>query len=105
MVIQNTTIIICTSCEQGLDIGSQLERINKHCETGFPDVHLNYIMNDLGGVLDSEVNIPDTLNVTQCFMTSDFTRTRVTDYIADYFTTEDYLIDAITQVFITLISI
>ena len=81
-----------------------MERINKHCETGFPDVHLNYIMNNLGGVVDSEENIPDSLNVTQCFLTRDATRTRVTDYIADYFTTEDYLVDAITQVFITLMS-
>ena len=50
----------------GLDIGAQMERVNTHCVTGFPDVHMEFIMDDLGGTLASEVGRPETLEAGPC---------------------------------------
>ena len=82
----------------GLDIGSQLERVNTHCVTGFPDVHFSFLVNGLDGQLDSAINNPEMNGTETCSQASDLTRARVTDYVADIFTTEDHLMDAVTMV-------
>ena len=51
---------------RGLDIGSQMERVNRHCVTGFPDVHLDYIINNLEGALDADENIPESTTNAGC---------------------------------------
>ena len=81
----------------GLDIGSQLERVNTHCVTGFPDVHFSFLVNGLDGQLDSAINNPEMNETETCSQASDLTRARVTDYVADIFTTEDHLMDAVTM--------
>ena len=43
--------------------------MNTHCVTGFPDVHMNFILDDedgLGGTLASEVGRPETLEAGPC---------------------------------------
>ena len=84
-----------------LELSSQIERVNSHCRSGFPDVHLNFLVNDLDGRLDSAFNIPEKgpeVNLTEtCSEPRDFTRARVTDYVADIFTTEDHLLDAVSM--------
>ena len=81
-----------------LELSSQVERINTHCLNGFPDVHLNFLINELGGQLDSALNNPERNETETCSETRDRTRARVTDYVADIFTTEDHLMDAVTMV-------
>ena len=81
----------------GLDLGSQVERLNTHCLSGFPDVHFSFLINGLGGQLDSAVNNPERLEAGTCSQTRDRTRARVTDYVADIFTTEDHLLDAVSM--------
>ena len=80
-----------------LDLGSQVERVNSHCETGFPDVHLSFLVNGLGGQLDSASNNPESNETKICSQGRDLTRARVTDYVADIFTTEDHLMDAVSM--------
>ena len=82
----------------GLDLGSQVERLNTHCLSGFPDVHFSFLINGLGGQLDSAVNNPEMNETGTCRQSRDLTRARVTDYVADIFTTEDHLMDAVTMV-------
>ena len=82
----------------GLDLGSQVERLNTHCLSGFPDVHFSFLINGLGGQLDSAVNNPEMNETGTCRQSGDLTRARVTDYVADIFTTEDHLMDAVTMV-------
>jgi len=86
-----------SSCTDGLglDVGTQMERVNVDRNTGFPDVHMSYIVSSLDGILDSEANIPED-GGCQTANSVDKTSARVTDYIADYFTTEDYLIDSLS---------
>ena len=74
----------------------QLERVNSHCVTGFPDVHLDFLINELDGQLDSATNNPEINETKTCSLSQDFTRTSVTDYVADMFTTEDHLEDAVS---------
>ena len=58
----------------GLDLGSQVERVNSHCETGFPDVHLSFLVNGLGGQLDSAINNPESNETKTCSQSRDLTR-------------------------------
>ena len=51
---------------RGLDIGSQMERVNRFCVTGFPDVHLEYIINNLNGTLDADDNNPESVTNLGC---------------------------------------
>ena len=57
-----------------LDLGSQVERVNSHCETGFPDVHLSFLLNGLGGQLDSAINNPESNETKTCSQSRDLTR-------------------------------
>ena len=85
-----------SSCTDGLglDVGTQMERVNLYGKKGFPDVHMSYIVSALGGSVESEANIPvDGGCKTESL---DKTSSKVDDYIADYFTTEDYLIDSLS---------
>ena len=50
----------------GLDIGSQMERVNSHCVTGFPDVHMSFIMGELEGTLASEAGRPEMEEAGDC---------------------------------------
>ena len=60
---------------------------------------MDYIINNLGGTLDSEANIPEKEELGKCQnRSSDATSTRVESYISDYFTTEDYLIDSLSLI-------
>ena len=80
-----------------LELSSQVERVNIHCETGFPDVHFNILINELEGQLDSAINNPEINETKTCRQAGDLTRARVTDYVADIFTTEDHLRDAVSM--------
>ena len=84
----------------GLDIGAQLERVNSHCVTGFPDVHFSFIMGELGGSLASEAGRPELPEAGTCDQSLDNggTRERMVDYIYDFFTTEDYLVDSLSLI-------
>ena len=85
--------------EKVLDRGARMERTNKHCETGFPDVHMNFIMEELGGSLASETG------PWSCDLDNGGTRQRMVDYKYDFFTTEDYLIDALSLIGPTTINL
>ena len=94
-----------SECTDGrvLDRGSQLERNNAFCETGFPDVHLDYVVSDLRGQVEAEVNNPESEVQGECQpdirdANIRSASVRVQDYLADYFTTEDYLLDTLSQV-------
>ena len=79
----------------GVDIGTQLERVNKHCITGFPDVHMTLIM-ELNGTLEAETINPESEEKKECRLeVQDRTRVRMTEYISDYFTDETYITDAL----------
>jgi len=81
----------------GLDEGSQLERVNQHCLTGFPDVHMSYIVGTLNGRVETEELLPEFEENFGCVNEiQEPTTARVVDYISDYFTTEDYLVDSLT---------
>ena len=81
---------------RGADIGTQLERVNQHCVTGFPDVHMMLIMTELNGTLEAEVLNPEAEEKKDCRAeVEDGTRVRMTDYLSDYFTDETYLLDAL----------
>ena len=82
----------------GLDRGSQVERVNTHCVQGFPDVQLSFMVNGLAGQLDSAINNPESNETNTCSQTQDFTRASVTDYMSDIFTTEEHLLDAVSQI-------
>ena len=107
----------CTD-QQALDAGSQLERKNAHCVTGFPDVHMDFILKSLSGTVDAEQIVPEDNFCTDPDAPLpddydpydyDFTlpcrcleeaqeppaRARMTDFMFDYFTTEDYIVDAL----------
>ena len=89
----------------GLDLGSQVERVNTHCVSGFPDVHFSFLINGLGGQLDSAANNPEINETKTCSQSGDLTRARVTDYMADIFTTEDHLTDAVSMLGATVTNI
>ena len=80
-----------------VELSSQVERVNIHCEAGFPDVHFNFLINELDGQLDSAINNPEINETNTCSQASDFVRARVTDYVGDIFTTEDHLMDAVSM--------
>ena len=77
-----------------------MERVNSHCVTGFPDVHMSFIMGELGGKLTSEAVRPDMEEAGECDRSLDNggTRERMVDYMFDFFTTEDYLMDSLTLI-------
>ena len=81
-----------------LDRGAQMERSNSHCVTGFPDVHMNFIMEELGGSLASEAGRPEQEEAGSCDLDNGGTRQRMVDYKYDFFTTEDYLIDSLSLI-------
>ena len=74
-----------------------MARVNSHCQSGFPDVHLSFLTNGLGGQLDSALNNPERNETGTCSQARDLTRARVTDYVSDIFTTEDHLLDAVSM--------
>ena len=81
---------------RGADIGTQLERVNQHCVTGFPDVHMMLIMTELNGTMEAEAINPESEEQKECRVeVEDGTRVRMTEYISDYFTDEAYLTDAL----------
>ena len=81
---------------RGADIGTQLERVNQHCVTGFPDVHMMLIMTELNGTMEAEAINPESEEQKECRVAvEDGTRVRMTEYISDYFTDEAYLTDAL----------
>ena len=85
-----------SECTDGLgaDVGTQLERVNKHCVTGFPDVHMMLIMTQLNGTLEAETINPESEEKKECRVeVQDKTRARMTEYISDYFTDETFLRD------------
>ena len=87
-----------SECTDGLgaDIGTQLERVNQHCVTGFPDVHMMLIMTELNGTLEAETINPESEEKKECRVeVEDRTRVRMTEYLSDYFTDETYLTDAL----------
>ena len=87
-----------SECTDGLgaDIGTQLERVNEHCVTGFPDVHMMLIMTELNGTLEAETINPESEEKKECRVeVEDSTRVRMTEYLSDYFTDETYLTDAL----------
>ena len=43
-----------------------MERVNTHCLSGFPDVHLSFLINGLGGQLDSALNNPERNETKTC---------------------------------------
>ena len=43
-----------------------MERVNTHCVTGFPDVHMSFIMGELGGTLTSEAGRPEMEEAGDC---------------------------------------
>ena len=65
---------------------------------GFPDVQLSFIVNGLGGQLDLASNNPERNESNTCSQSQEFTRASVTDYMGDIFTTEDYLLDSLSQI-------
>ena len=86
-----------------IETSCQISRTNTHCDPGgFPDVNLNVIVNDLFGQLDSEAQSgPMTFDrppAQQCIQSQDFPRASVSDYVADLFTTEDHLVDALSLI-------
>ena len=87
-----------SECTHGLgaDIGTQLERVNQHCITGFPDIHMMLIMTELNGTMEAEAINPESVEQKECRAeVEDGTRVRMTDYLSDYFTDESYLLDAL----------
>ena len=81
---------------RGADIGTQLERVNEHCITGFPDVHMMLIMTKLNGTLEAETINPESEEKKECRVeVEDRTGVRMTEYLSDYFTDETYLTDAL----------
>ena len=89
-----------SECTDGrtLDQGSQIERSNSFCESGYPDVHLDYIIREQAGQLEAESLRPESRDNGGCeSRVRDQTRARVTDFLSDFFTTEDYLIDSLSQ--------
>ena len=73
-----------SECTDGLgaDIGTQLERVNQHCVTGFPDVHMMLIMTKLNGTLEAESINPESEEKGECrAVVEDRTRVRMTDYL------------------------
>ena len=87
-----------SECTDGLgaDVGTQLERVNQHCVTGFPDVHMMLIMTELNGTLEAETINPESEEKMECRVeVEDKTRVRMTEYLSDYFTDETYLTDAL----------
>ena len=86
-----------------IETSCQISRTNTHCDPGgFPDVNLNVIVNDLFGQLDSEAQSgPMTFDrppAQQCIQSQDSPRASVSDYVADLFTTEDHLEDALSLI-------
>ena len=73
--------------------------------TGFPDVHFSFMVNGLDGKVDSATNNPEMNETKTCSLSQDFTRTSVTDYVADMFTTEDHLEDAVSMLGATVTNI
>ena len=65
---------------------------------GFPDVQLSFIVNGLSGQLESADNNPESEEPNTCAQSQDFTRASVIDFMGDIFTTEDYLLDAVSQI-------
>ena len=57
-----------SECTDGLgaDVGTQLERVNEHCVTGFPDVHMMLIMTELNGTLEAESINPESEEKGEC---------------------------------------
>ena len=89
-----------SECTDGvaLDTGSPIERTNTFCESGFPDVHMDYIINNLDGRLDSESNNPESNEKSSCRdRETEDSKREVSNYFSDIFTTEDYLLDALSQ--------
>ena len=87
-----------SECTDGLaaDVGTQLERVNQHCVTGFPDVHMMLIMTELNGTLEAETINPESVEKKDCRVeVEDRTGVRMTDFISDYFTDETYITDAL----------
>ena len=79
------------------DLSSKMARVNSHCQSGFPDVHLSFLINGLGGQLESALNNPERNETGTCSQARDLTRAQVTDYVSDIFTTEDHLMDAVSM--------
>ena len=74
-----------------------MERVNQFCVTGFPDVHRSFIMGELNGTLAPEADIPEREVAGDCNRNvGGGTSERMVDFMYDYFTTEDYLIDSLS---------
>ena len=77
----------------------KMERVNKFCKTGFPDVHMDFIMRELNGTLANEADIPEREEAGACNRNlGGGTRERMVDYMYDFFTTEDYLVDSLSLI-------
>ena len=80
-----------------LQVGTKMERGNQFCESGFADVHMDFIMGELNGTLAPEADIPESEVAGDCNRNvGGGTRERMVDFMYDYFTTEDYLIDSLS---------
>ena len=83
-----------------------MERVNQFCVTGFPDVHMSFIMGELNGTLAPEAEIPEREEAGACNRNlGGGTRERMLEYMYDFFTTEDYLIDSLSLIGPTTTSI
>ena len=84
---------------RGLDVGSPIERVNTFCVSGFPDVHLDFVIKELNGNIDAAINNEESETNNGCNRFSrDFTSARVVDYVSDIFTDEEHLLDAVSQI-------
>ena len=71
--------------------------MNQFCGDGFADVHMDFILGELNGTLAPEADIPEREVAGDCNRNvGGGTRERMVDFMYDYFTTEDYLIDSLS---------
>ena len=101
-------------CTDGrkLDQGTSVERGNIFCEVGFPDVHMDFIIRSVSGLtteilmidngsglngsLESAQLKPESKVNSGCdTFVADPPRARVTEYVSDFFTTEDHLMRSV----------
>ena len=81
-------------------MGTPLERQNIYCDGGFADIHLDFLMNDLDGTLDTAQNNPETnTSVIMCNKFSNLiSRAKVVNFKSDFFTDEEFLLDAVSDI-------
>ena len=103
-----------SECTDGraLDQGTGVERNNVFCDSGFPDVHMDFIIRSVSGLtpqirmiyngrglngsLESAELKPESKVNSGCVtFVEDTPRARVTEYVSDIFTTEDHLLDSV----------